>query len=198
MCLSYLRKISQKTSNALIKYIPAGVVIVDRNLQVLECNRHFAELFGEEIIDARLRRDRRRRYGIVARDHYRLDAHLAQVGELFLHAVLDDVLQADHSEHAAVFCHDERRPAELRDAVCDVAALLAETAARFLDISAYRLRGALPDLAIPAVHAAHARRRGEWDESQLFVFELAFADAELPFRKDDDAAPFGSLVGERR
>ncbi|MEA4863237.1 MAG: [Fe-Fe] hydrogenase large subunit C-terminal domain-containing protein [Victivallaceae bacterium] len=52
MCLSYLRKISQKTSNALIKYIPAGVVIVDRNLQVLECNRHFAELCGADTLTA--------------------------------------------------------------------------------------------------------------------------------------------------
>ena len=50
------------------------------------------------------------------------------------------------------------------------------------------------DSAIPAVHAAHARRRGEWDESQLFVFELAFADAELPFRKDYNAAPLGSCL----
>jgi len=52
MCLSYLRKISQKTSNALIKYIPAGVVIVDRNLQILECNRHFAELCGADTLAA--------------------------------------------------------------------------------------------------------------------------------------------------
>lgn len=52
MCLSYLRKISQKTSNALIKYIPAGVVIADRNLQVIECNRHFAELCGPDTLAA--------------------------------------------------------------------------------------------------------------------------------------------------
>ena len=50
MCLSYLRKISQKTSNALIKYIPVAVVITDQNLQVLECNRHFAELCGEDTL----------------------------------------------------------------------------------------------------------------------------------------------------
>lgn len=52
MCLSYLRKISQKTSNALIKYIPAAVVLADRNLQVLECNRHFASLCGEDTLAA--------------------------------------------------------------------------------------------------------------------------------------------------
>ena len=50
MCLSYLRKIARRTSTALIKYIPAGVVIVDDKLQVLECNRHFAELCGDDAI----------------------------------------------------------------------------------------------------------------------------------------------------
>lgn len=50
MCLSYLRKISQKTSNALIRYIPVAVVITDQNLQVLECNRNFAELCGEDTL----------------------------------------------------------------------------------------------------------------------------------------------------
>ena len=52
MCLSYLRTISQKTSNALIKYIPASVVIVDNNLQIIECNRHFAKMCGEDALAA--------------------------------------------------------------------------------------------------------------------------------------------------
>ena len=52
MCLSYLRKISQRTSTALIKYIPVGVVIADQKLQVIECNRHFAELCGPETLEA--------------------------------------------------------------------------------------------------------------------------------------------------
>ncbi len=47
MCHNYLRQNFQRTSNALIKYIPAGVVIVDKSLQVLESNRHFASLLGE-------------------------------------------------------------------------------------------------------------------------------------------------------
>ncbi len=47
MCHNYLRKNFQRTSNALIKYIPAGVVIVDQNLEILETNKHFAELLDE-------------------------------------------------------------------------------------------------------------------------------------------------------
>ncbi len=50
MCHNYLRKNFQRTSNALIKYIPAGVVIVDDNLSILESNRHFAELIDQDTL----------------------------------------------------------------------------------------------------------------------------------------------------
>jgi len=50
MCLSHLRKLAQKKSNALIKYIPAGVVIFDRQLNIIECNRRFAELFDDSTV----------------------------------------------------------------------------------------------------------------------------------------------------
>ena len=46
-CHTFLKKNFQRTSNALIKYIPAGVVIVDGNGMIVECNRVFAELCGE-------------------------------------------------------------------------------------------------------------------------------------------------------
>ncbi|MHB9138077.1 MAG: [Fe-Fe] hydrogenase large subunit C-terminal domain-containing protein [Victivallaceae bacterium] len=50
MCVSYLRKQAQKKANALLRSIPSGVVIVDRNLRVIESNRRFAELFGEDTV----------------------------------------------------------------------------------------------------------------------------------------------------
>ncbi len=50
MCVSHLRQLAQKKSNALIRYIPAGVVIVDRHMRIVECNRHFAELFDEDTL----------------------------------------------------------------------------------------------------------------------------------------------------
>ena len=46
-CHTFLKKNFQRTSNALIKYIPAGVVIVDGRGCVVECNRTFAEMAGE-------------------------------------------------------------------------------------------------------------------------------------------------------
>ncbi|MDO4550636.1 MAG: [Fe-Fe] hydrogenase large subunit C-terminal domain-containing protein [Planctomycetia bacterium] len=46
MCVSYMRNLAQKKSNAILRCIPAATVIVDRNLRLIECNRRFAELLG--------------------------------------------------------------------------------------------------------------------------------------------------------
>lgn len=48
MCISYLKKLSEKKSDALIKTMPSGVVIVDKHMKILECNSAFAELMGPE------------------------------------------------------------------------------------------------------------------------------------------------------
>jgi PAS domain-containing protein len=48
MCASYMRKLATKTANALIKAIPSGVVIVDRDLKIIDCNEQFARLLGTE------------------------------------------------------------------------------------------------------------------------------------------------------
>lgn len=50
MCVSYMRKLAQKKANSLIQAIPSGVVIVDRHLEVVECNFNFAKLCGEEAL----------------------------------------------------------------------------------------------------------------------------------------------------
>ncbi len=50
MCHNFLRRNFERTSNALIKYIPAGVVIVDENLNILESNRHFAEMLDDNTL----------------------------------------------------------------------------------------------------------------------------------------------------
>lgn len=48
MCVSYLRQLAQKKSNAMLRCIPAAVVIVDRDLKLIECNKKFADLAGAE------------------------------------------------------------------------------------------------------------------------------------------------------
>lgn len=49
MCVSYMKKLAQKKANSLIKTIPSGVVIADKNLLVVECNQNFADMMGEEV-----------------------------------------------------------------------------------------------------------------------------------------------------
>ena len=51
MCVSYLRNLAQKKSNAILRCIPAAVVIVNSNLQLIECNRRFAELCGDNALE---------------------------------------------------------------------------------------------------------------------------------------------------
>jgi iron only hydrogenase large subunit-like protein len=50
MCVSHMRKLAQNKANALIRSMPSGVVIVDGNLTIVECNRKFAEYLGEETL----------------------------------------------------------------------------------------------------------------------------------------------------
>jgi len=52
MCVHFLRKRATRKANALLRCIPAGVVIVNAKLQIIECNEHFARLFGEETLMA--------------------------------------------------------------------------------------------------------------------------------------------------
>ena len=48
-CVSYMRQLAQKKANALIKAMPSGVVLVDTDLRVVECNRPFARLLGPDV-----------------------------------------------------------------------------------------------------------------------------------------------------
>lgn len=51
MCVSYLRKQAQKKANAILRSISSGVVIAGRDLSIIECNRNFAKLFGDETVE---------------------------------------------------------------------------------------------------------------------------------------------------
>jgi PAS domain-containing protein len=48
MCVSSMRNLAQKKANGLIRTIPSGVVIADKNGKIVECNRNFAHLMGKE------------------------------------------------------------------------------------------------------------------------------------------------------
>ena len=57
---------------------------------------------GDEVVDAGLAGDGRRRPGVVAGDHHRPDAHLAELGEALDEAFLDRVLELDQAQDAVV------------------------------------------------------------------------------------------------
>ena len=48
MCLSYLRQLAQKKANALLRCMPSGVVIVDEQLHIIQCNENFAKISGPD------------------------------------------------------------------------------------------------------------------------------------------------------
>lgn len=50
MCVSYMRRLAQKKANALIKSIPFGVVMVDSQLKILESNKSFSQLIGDDFV----------------------------------------------------------------------------------------------------------------------------------------------------
>ena len=49
MCVSYMRRLAQKTANALIRTIPFGVVMVDAHFKVVDANDRFVKLMGPEV-----------------------------------------------------------------------------------------------------------------------------------------------------
>jgi hypothetical protein len=51
MCVSYMRNLAMNKANALIRSMPAGVALVDERLSIIECNRRFAEIIGNETLE---------------------------------------------------------------------------------------------------------------------------------------------------
>jgi iron only hydrogenase large subunit-like protein len=49
MCAHYMRSLAQKKANGLMNAMPGGVVIVEKNMRVIECNKNFASLMGGDI-----------------------------------------------------------------------------------------------------------------------------------------------------
>jgi iron only hydrogenase large subunit-like protein len=49
MCATYMRKLALNKANKLIKTMPSAVVIVNEDLEIIECNFNFARLAGTEV-----------------------------------------------------------------------------------------------------------------------------------------------------
>ncbi len=106
--------------------VPSPVIATSLPSRLLALDqRHlvFGRRLGEEVVDARFGRDRRRGQRVVAGDHHRLDPHRAQVREALADAALDDVLQVNDAERVRALGDDERRAAGARDALDDAGEL---------------------------------------------------------------------------
>jgi len=51
MCVSYMRKIAMRKAAALVRCMPAAVVMVDRNLNILEANDSFMRMFSGDMYE---------------------------------------------------------------------------------------------------------------------------------------------------
>ena len=51
MCVSYMRKLAMKKSATMLRCMPAAIVMVDKNLNILESNDKFMQMFCGEMYD---------------------------------------------------------------------------------------------------------------------------------------------------
>lgn len=50
MCVSLMRKKALNKANAILRCMPSAAVIVDSSLRIIECNEHFAGMFGDDTL----------------------------------------------------------------------------------------------------------------------------------------------------
>ena len=50
MCVSHMRTIALSKANAIMRCMPSGAVVVDKDMNIIEANESFARLFGEDVM----------------------------------------------------------------------------------------------------------------------------------------------------
>ncbi len=51
MCSSYMRKIAARKAGAVFNCMPSGILMVDRELKILETNKSFVRMFAEDLLE---------------------------------------------------------------------------------------------------------------------------------------------------
>ena len=155
-------------ASAGASFVPSPVIAT---IRPFACSSLIRAIFASGVASARKSstpassRDHGGGDAVVAGDHHRADAHLAQLVEALAHAALDDVLQVDDAEHEVVLRDDERRAAGAGDLVdLRVELRAGDVAALLLDEALDRVGRALAQPLAVVVDAAHPRRRREGDE----------------------------------
>lgn len=52
MCTSYMRKIAMKKAGAMLRCMPSGMVMINRDFKIIETNEAFVNMFAPELYDA--------------------------------------------------------------------------------------------------------------------------------------------------
>jgi hypothetical protein len=153
--------------------------------------------FGQEVVHAGLRRNRRRRQRVVAGDHHRSDAHRTQRCKPLADAAFDDVLEVHDAERLIALGDDERRPAFARDAIDLLPHFDRQRPTLLGKVTLDRIGRPFADPPAVEIDARHAGLRREGNERRFVRRELASANPVLLLREHDDGAAFGRFVGER-
>ncbi len=170
--------------------LAAGLLLADQRQLVL------GRRLSEEIVDPGLGRDGGGGERIVAGDHHRADAHLAQLAEALADAGLDHVLERDRAEQAAVARHRERGHARARDLVGGAAQLGRGGGLAEAGIGAeHGIDRALLDQAVADPDARDPGLRGEGDHLCPFG-QGSGVDGEALAGEHHHRTPLGRLVGE--
>ncbi len=152
----------------------------------------------QEVVDARLARNRRRRQRIVAGDHDGSDAHRTKLRKPLLHPTLHHVLQVNHTQRLPVLRHNQRGAATPRHRLHRSPNFIWKNTTIFLQETSNGVRSALPNHATIEIHAGHSRHRAERHKLCLHLAQFASAKTIHLLGQHNDASSFRSLVWKRR
>ncbi len=149
----------------------------------------------EEIVDARLGRDRGGGERVVAGNHHRADAHAAQFREALAHAGLHHVLERHRAQQPPVAHHRERGLPGAGDLVGGAAQFQRGDGGVEIGMRAqHRIDRTLVDQAAAEAEAGKPRLRGEGD--RLRIGGQRLRQAVLLAREGDDRSALRRLVGK--
>jgi len=101
MCITYMRQIGQGKATVLLKKMPAGVVTVDENLKIIDANRKFAELLGNETLS--LYENAQALEGMDLRDLVSFSKLFSSVLETGEEMIEHDFHENGHYFHVSIF-----------------------------------------------------------------------------------------------
>ena len=154
----------------------------------------FRRCLREEIVDAGLGGNRRRRHRIVAGDHHGADAHGAQLGKAFLDPGLHHVLEIDDAEQARAIGNSQRCAAATGNRIHGAAEFLRRLLFAQAGEAEHGIDRPFAQTPLALIHARKSGLGGELDHR----IEAAFRhrNSEFTHRQRHDRAAFRRFIRE--